>query len=128
MRGSDTCELVFDNCLVPAGRSSAIHILPKQRTHRFRPRECAGSSRQWSRCSHVWFGLGTLGALRWASRVGFFLIPGVHHILPVPEHDTSRLMQAAFDFAVTYVHERQQFGQPVGTFQLMQGARASWSP
>jgi isovaleryl-CoA dehydrogenase len=31
-------------------------------------------------------------------------------------------MQAAFDFAVTYVHERQQFGQPIGTFQLMQGA------
>jgi isovaleryl-CoA dehydrogenase len=30
-------------------------------------------------------------------------------------------MQAAFDFAVTYVHERQQFGQPIGTFQLMQG-------
>jgi isovaleryl-CoA dehydrogenase len=31
-------------------------------------------------------------------------------------------MQAAFDFAITYVHERQQFGQPIGTFQLMQGA------
>lgn len=30
-------------------------------------------------------------------------------------------MQAAFDYAVTYVHERKQFGQPVGTFQLMQG-------
>jgi isovaleryl-CoA dehydrogenase len=32
-----------------------------------------------------------------------------------------RLMQAAFDFAVEYVHDRKQFGQPVGTFQLMQG-------
>ncbi|KAF8490022.1 acyl-CoA dehydrogenase NM domain-like protein [Russula emetica] len=31
------------------------------------------------------------------------------------------LMQAAFDFAVEYVHDRKQFGQPVGTFQLMQG-------
>ena len=30
-------------------------------------------------------------------------------------------MQAAFDHAVEYVHERKQFGQPVGTFQLMQG-------
>jgi isovaleryl-CoA dehydrogenase len=30
-------------------------------------------------------------------------------------------MQAAFDYAVEYVHERKQFGQPVGTFQLMQG-------
>ena len=32
-----------------------------------------------------------------------------------------RLMQAAFDDAVEYVHDREQFGQPVGTFQLMQG-------
>jgi isovaleryl-CoA dehydrogenase len=32
-----------------------------------------------------------------------------------------RLMQAAFDYAVEYVHQRKQFGQPVGTFQLMQG-------
>jgi isovaleryl-CoA dehydrogenase len=31
------------------------------------------------------------------------------------------LMQAAFDYAVEYVHDRKQFGQPVGTFQLMQG-------
>ena len=32
-----------------------------------------------------------------------------------------RLMQAAFDYAVEYVHDRKQFGQPIGTFQLMQG-------
>ncbi|GAA5893909.1 hypothetical protein JCM6882_003125 [Rhodosporidiobolus microsporus] len=31
------------------------------------------------------------------------------------------LMQAAFDTALPYVHERDQFGVPVGTFQLMQG-------
>lgn len=31
------------------------------------------------------------------------------------------IMQAAFDVAVEYVHERKQFGKPVGTFQLMQG-------
>ena len=30
-------------------------------------------------------------------------------------------MQAAFDYAVDYVHQRKQFGQPVGEFQLMQG-------
>jgi len=30
------------------------------------------------------------------------------------------LMQAAFDCAVEYVHDRKQFGKPVGTFQLMQ--------
>lgn len=32
-------------------------------------------------------------------------------------------MQAAFDYAVEYVHDRKQFGQPVGTFQLMQGIK-----
>lgn len=30
-------------------------------------------------------------------------------------------MQAAIDCAFPYVHERRQFGKPVGTFQLMQG-------
>lgn len=32
-----------------------------------------------------------------------------------------RLMQAAFDLAVEYVHDRKQFGQAIGEFQLMQG-------
>ena len=31
------------------------------------------------------------------------------------------IMQAAMDVVVPYVHERKQFGQPIGTFQLMQG-------
>lgn len=35
----------------------------------------------------------------------------------------SSLMQAAFDYAVEYVHDRQQFGRPVGEFQLMQGVQ-----
>lgn len=30
-------------------------------------------------------------------------------------------MQAAFDYAIEYVHDRKQFGQQIGTFQLMQG-------
>lgn len=34
-------------------------------------------------------------------------------------------MQAAFDYAVEYVHTREQFNQPIGTFQLMQGTRLS---
>jgi isovaleryl-CoA dehydrogenase len=34
-------------------------------------------------------------------------------------------MQAAFDYAVEYVHEREQFGKAVGTFQLMQGLFSS---
>ncbi|MGZ3253026.1 MAG: isovaleryl-CoA dehydrogenase [Burkholderiaceae bacterium] len=31
------------------------------------------------------------------------------------------IMQACMDVAVPYLHERKQFGQPIGEFQLMQG-------
>ena len=31
------------------------------------------------------------------------------------------IMQACMDVAVPYIHERKQFGQPIGEFQLMQG-------
>ncbi len=34
------------------------------------------------------------------------------------------IMQAAMDIVLPYVHERKQFGQPIGTFQLMQGKLA----
>ena len=34
------------------------------------------------------------------------------------------IMQSAMDIAVPYVHERKQFGQPIGEFQLMQGKLA----
>ncbi|QRV88002.1 acyl-CoA dehydrogenase [Ceratobasidium sp. AG-Ba] len=72
MRGSDTCELVFEDCFVPNE-----NILGK-----------------------VNKGAGVL-------------MSGL---------DLERLvLSAAFDVAVDYVHERKQFGQPVGTFQLMQG-------
>ena len=30
-------------------------------------------------------------------------------------------MQAALDLVLPYVHERKQFDQPIGTFELMQG-------
>jgi isovaleryl-CoA dehydrogenase len=30
-------------------------------------------------------------------------------------------MQAALDMALEYTHEREQFGKPIATFQLMQG-------
>ena len=34
------------------------------------------------------------------------------------------IMQAALDVAIPYVHERKQFGEPIGTFQLVQGKLA----
>ena len=34
------------------------------------------------------------------------------------------IMAAAMDVVMPYVHEREQFGQPIGTFQLMQGKLA----
>jgi isovaleryl-CoA dehydrogenase len=34
------------------------------------------------------------------------------------------IMQACMDVVVPYVHDRQQFGQPIGEFQLMQGKLA----
>ena len=33
-------------------------------------------------------------------------------------------MQACMDVVIPYVHERKQFGQPIGEFQLMQGKLA----
>jgi len=36
----------------------------------------------------------------------------------------SRLMQAALDVVVPYVHQRKQFGQRIGEFQLMQAKLA----
>jgi isovaleryl-CoA dehydrogenase len=33
-------------------------------------------------------------------------------------------MQACLDVTLPYVHDRQQFGKPIGTFQLMQGKLA----
>ncbi|HRD75817.1 MAG TPA: acyl-CoA dehydrogenase family protein, partial [Hyphomicrobiaceae bacterium] len=34
------------------------------------------------------------------------------------------IMQAAMDIVLPYVHERKQFGQPIGSFQLIQGKLA----
>ncbi|MCF8469840.1 MAG: isovaleryl-CoA dehydrogenase [Parvibaculum sp.] len=34
------------------------------------------------------------------------------------------IMQACMDAVVPYIHERKQFGEPIGTFQLMQGKLA----
>src|SRR3546814_16185589 len=34
------------------------------------------------------------------------------------------IMQACMDAVVPYLHEREQFGQPIGTFQIMQAKLA----
>ncbi|KAF9469244.1 isovaleryl-CoA-dehydrogenase [Collybia nuda] len=79
MRGSDTCELVFEDCEVPDAN--------------------------------------VLGRVDGGAAV---LMSGLDLERLVLSGGPLGLMQAAFDGAVEYVHDRKQFGQPVGTFQLMQ--------
>src|SRR3546814_472505 len=38
------------------------------------------------------------------------------------------IMQACLDLALPYIHERRQFGQPIGEFQLIQGKMADMYP
>lgn len=80
MRGSDTGELVFQDCEVPeenvlGEEGKGVNVLMS--------------------------GLDYERAVLAAGSVG--------------------IMQAAMDVVVPYVHEREQFGQPIGTFQLVQG-------
>jgi isovaleryl-CoA dehydrogenase len=79
MRGSSTCELVFENCMVPAANM--------------------------------------LGELNGGVRV---LMKGLDYERAVLGGGPLGLMAAALDLVLPYVHERKQFGQPVGTFELMQ--------
>jgi isovaleryl-CoA dehydrogenase len=83
MRGSDTCELLFENCTVPAEN--------------------------------------VLGGVGNGARV---LMSGLDYERVVLSGGPLGLMQACMDVVVPYVHERQQFGQPIGQFQLMQGKLA----
>jgi len=80
MRGSDTCELVFEGCEVPEEN--------------------------------------VLGQL---DRGAAVLMSGLDLERLVLSGGPLGLMQAAFDVAIEYVHERKQFGKPIGSFQLMQG-------
>jgi isovaleryl-CoA dehydrogenase len=80
MRGSDTCELVFDGCEVPK--------------------------------SHV------LGEVGQGVRI---LMSGLDYERVVLAAGPLGIMQACLDLVMPYVHERKQFGAPIGTFQLMQG-------
>ncbi len=83
MRGSDTAELVFENCEVPA--------------------------------ENVIGGVG-LGVN--------VLMSGLDYERAVLAAGPLGIMQAALDVVLPYVHERKQFGAPIGTFQLVQGKLA----
>jgi isovaleryl-CoA dehydrogenase len=83
MRGSNTCELVFQDCEVPEdnvlGRvGEGVHVLMS--------------------------GLDYERAVLAAGPLG--------------------IMDACMDVVVPYIHDRRQFGQPIGEFQLMQGKLA----
>ncbi len=83
MRGSNTCELVFEDCEVPAGN--------------------------------------VLGREGEGVRV---LMSGLDFERTVLSGGPVGIMQACMDIVVPYVHDRKQFGQAIGEFQLMQGKLA----
>ena len=83
MRGSNTCELVFQDCEVPEENI-----------------------------------LGGLG------RGVNVLMSGLDYERAVLAAGPLGIMQACMDVVVPYVHERKQFGQAIGEFQLMQGKLA----
>jgi len=80
MRGSDTGELVFENCEVPEENV-----------------------------------LGEVG------RGINVLMSGLDYERAVLAAGPLGIMQACLDVVMPYVHERKQFGQPIGSFQLVQG-------
>jgi len=83
MRGSNTGELVFEDCEVPEE-----NVLSK-----------------------VGGGVNVL-------------MSGLDYERAVLAAGPLGIMQACMDVVVPYVHERKQFGQPIGEFQLMQGKLA----
>jgi len=83
MRGSDTCELVFEDCEVPAEN--------------------------------------VLGGVGQGAKV---LMSGLDYERVVLAAGPLGIMQNCLDVVIPYVHERKQFGQPIGAFQLMQGKLA----
>jgi isovaleryl-CoA dehydrogenase len=83
MRGSDTCELIFEDCHVPAEN--------------------------------------VVGQVGKGVNV---LMSGLDYERAVLAGGPLGIMQACLDVVVPYVHERKQFGQPIGEFQLIQGKLA----
>ena len=80
MRGSNTCELVFEDCKVPAEN--------------------------------------ILGELNQGVKV---LMSGLDFERLVLAAGPLGIMQSCMDNVVPYIHERKQFGQSIGEFQLVQG-------
>ncbi len=80
MRGSNTCELVFQDCEVPEENM--------------------------------------LGTLNQGVKV---LMRGLDYERAVLAAGPLGIMQACLDTVLPYLHERKQFGQAIGEFQLMQG-------
>ncbi|HEY5306872.1 MAG TPA: acyl-CoA dehydrogenase family protein, partial [Casimicrobiaceae bacterium] len=80
MRGSNTCELVFVDCIVPVG-----NVLSEE------------------------------------GRGVSVLMSGLDYERAVLAGGPLGIMDACLDIVLPYVHERRQFGQPIGEFQLMQG-------
>jgi isovaleryl-CoA dehydrogenase len=79
MRGSNTCELVFENCEIPDENR-----------------------------------LGEVG------QGAYILMKGLDSERLVLSGGPIGIMQAAMDVVLPYLHERRQFGQPIGTFGIMQ--------
>jgi isovaleryl-CoA dehydrogenase len=80
MRGSNTAEIVFQDCEVPEEN--------------------------------------ILGGLNKGVRV---LMSGLDYERAVLAGGPIGIMQACMDIVLPYIHDRKQFGQPIGEFQLMQG-------
>ena len=83
MRGSNTCELVFEDCEVPQE-----NILGEE------------------------------------NRGVAVLMSGLDYERAVLSGGPVGIMQACLDVTVPYVHQRKQFDQPIGEFQLVQGKLA----
>ncbi|ORU92752.1 MAG: isovaleryl-CoA dehydrogenase [Cycloclasticus sp. symbiont of Poecilosclerida sp. N] len=83
MRGSNTCELVFEDCEIPEEN--------------------------------------VLGEVNEGVKV---LMSGLNTERMVLSGGPIGIMQAAMDICIPYVHERKQFGKPIGVFELMQGKMA----
>jgi isovaleryl-CoA dehydrogenase len=83
MRGSNTCELVFEDCEVPESNLLGQH-----------------------------------------NRGVNVLMSGLDYERAVLAAGPIGIMQSCLDVVLPYVHERRQFGQPIGEFQLVQGKLA----